>query len=46
VLLSKGVNPKFVQELPGQADTKLTLGTCSPYLPGMGAQTATAMGAP
>ena len=44
VLLSKGVNPKFVQELPGHADTKLTLGTCSPSLPGLGAQTATAMG--
>ncbi len=43
VLLSEGVNPKFVQELLGHADIKLTLGTYSHYLPSMGDQTANAM---
>lgn len=43
VLLSEGVNPKFVQELLGHADIKLTLGTYSHFLPSMGDQTATAM---
>jgi integrase len=43
LLLSKGVNPKFVQELLGHTDIKLTLGTYSHYLPSMGDQTATAM---
>jgi integrase len=31
-LPSKGVNRKPVQELPGHADTKVILGTCSRYL--------------
>jgi integrase len=43
VLLSQGVNPKFVQELLGHADIKLTLGTYSHFLPSMGDQTANAM---
>jgi integrase len=43
VLLSQGVNPKFVQELLGHADIKLTLGTYSHFLPSMGDQTADAM---
>jgi integrase len=43
VLLSQGVNPKFVQELLGHADIKLTLGTYSYFLPSMGDQTANAM---
>jgi len=43
VLLSKGVNPKFVQELLGHADIKLTLGTYSHFLPSMGDQTAAAI---
>jgi integrase len=43
VLLSQGVNPKFVQELLGHADIKLTLGTYSHFLPSMGEQTANAM---
>lgn len=42
-LLSEGVNAKFVQELLGHADIKLTLGTYSHFLPSMGDQTATAM---
>jgi integrase len=43
LLLSRGVNPKFVQELLGHADIKLTLGTYSHFLPSMGDQTANAM---
>lgn len=43
VLLSEGVNPKFVQELLGHADIKMTLGTYSHFLPSMGDQTALAM---
>ena len=43
VLLSEGVNPKFVQELLGHADIKMTLGTYSHFLPSMGNQTANAM---
>jgi site-specific recombinase XerD len=43
VLLSKGMNPKFVQELLGHADIRLTLGTYSHYLLSMGDQTADAM---
>jgi site-specific recombinase XerD len=43
VPLSKGVDPQSVRELPGHADTELTLGTCSRYLPGMGDRTVTAM---
>lgn len=40
VLLSEGVNPKFVQELLGHADIKLTLDTYSHFLPSMGDQSA------
>ncbi len=43
VLLSEGVNPKFVQVFPGHADIKMTLGTYSHFLPSMGDQTAAAM---
>lgn len=43
VLLSKGVNPKFVQELLGHADIKMTLGMYSHFLPSVGDQTAMAM---
>lgn len=43
VLLTEGVNPKFVQELLGHADIGLTLGTYSHFLPSMGDQTANAM---
>ncbi len=43
VLLSKGVHPKFVQELLGHANIAITLDTYSHVLPGMGDQTATAM---
>ena len=43
VLLFQGVNPKFVQELLGHGDIKLTLGTYSHFLPSMGDQTATAV---
>lgn len=43
VLLTEGVNPKFVQELLGHADVGLTLGTYSHFLPSMGDQTAAAM---
>ena len=42
VLLCEGVNPKFVQELLGHADIKLTLGTYSHFLPSMGDQAAAA----
>jgi integrase len=37
------VNPKFVQELLGHADIKVTLGTCSHFLPSMGDHTAIAV---
>ena len=43
LLLPEGVNPKFVQELLGHADIKLTLGTYSHFLPSMGDQAANAM---
>jgi integrase len=43
LLLSKNVHPKFVQELLGHEDIKLTLGTYSHFLPSMGDQTANAM---
>jgi integrase len=39
----KGRTIRFVQELLGHADIKLTLGTYSHFLPSMGDQTATAM---
>ena len=43
LLLSKGVHPKFVQELLGHATIAITLDTYSHVLPGMGNQTAVAM---
>jgi site-specific recombinase XerD len=42
-LLSKGVYPKFVQELLGHATIPITLDTYSHVLPGMGDQTVKAM---
>jgi integrase len=44
VLLSDGINPKFVQELLGHEDIKLTLGTYSHFLPSMGNRTAARYG--
>jgi integrase len=43
LLLSKGVHPKFVQELLGHATISITLDTYSHVLPGMGDHTAAAM---
>jgi integrase len=43
LLLSKGVHPKFVQELLGHASVAITLDTYSHMLPSMGDQTARAM---
>ena len=43
LLLSKGVHPKFVQELLGHATIAITLDTYSHVMPGMGDQTALAM---
>jgi integrase len=43
LLLSKGVHPKFVQELLGHATISQTMDTYSHVLPGMGDQTAAAM---
>ena len=43
LLLSKGVHPKFVQELLGHATISITLDTYSHVLPGMGGQTTAAM---
>jgi integrase len=43
LLLSKGVHPKFVQELLGHATVAITLDTYSHVLPSMGDQTARAM---
>ena len=43
LLLSRGVHPKFVQELLGHATIAITLDTCSHVLPSMGDQTAVAM---
>jgi len=43
LLLSKGVHPKFVQELLGHATISITLDTYSHVLPSMGDQTAAAM---
>ena len=41
--LGKGVHPKFVQELLGQATIAVTLDTHSHVMPGMADQTARAM---
>jgi integrase len=43
LLLSRGVNPKFVQELLGHATVAITLDTYSHVLPSMGDATAKAM---
>ncbi|MBA3490530.1 MAG: tyrosine-type recombinase/integrase [Rubrobacteraceae bacterium] len=43
LLLSRGVHPKFVQELLGHATISITLDTYSHVLPSMGGQTAAAM---
>ena len=43
LLLGKGVNPKFVQELLGHANIAITLDTYSHVIPGMGDATARAM---
>jgi integrase len=43
LLLSRGVHPKFVQELLGHANIAITLDTYSHVLPGMGDQTAAAI---
>ena len=43
LFLSKGVHPKFVQELLGHATISQTMDTYSHVLPGMGDQTAAAM---
>ena len=43
LLLSRGVHPKFVQELLGHATIAMTLDTYSHYLPSMGDQAAEAM---
>jgi len=41
--LSRGVHPKFVQELLGHATIAITLDTYSHVMPGMGDATAKAM---
>ncbi len=43
LLLSRGVHPKFVQELLGHATIAITLDTYSHVMPSMGAATARAM---
>ena len=43
LLLSKGVHPKFVQELLGHATISITLDTYSHVIPAIGDQTKTAM---
>ena len=43
LLLSRGVHPKFVQELLGHATIALTLDRYSHWIPSMGDQTARAM---
>src|SRR5215207_2808383 len=43
LLLSRGVHPKFVQELLGRATISITLDTYSHVLPGMGDHAARAM---
>jgi integrase len=44
LLFQKNVHPKFVQELLGHASVAITLDTYSHMLPGMGSETADAMG--
>ncbi len=43
LLLSRNTHPKYVQELLGHANIKITLDTYSHAIPGMGDQTARAM---
>jgi integrase len=43
LLLSRGVHPKFVQELLGHATISITLDTYSHIIPTMGDQTVKAM---
>jgi len=43
LLFSKGIHPKYVQELLGHANVSITLDTYSHAIPGMGNQTAKAM---
>ena len=43
MLLSKNVQPKYVQELLGHATVAMTLDTYSHYLPSMGDQAGGAM---
>ena len=43
LLLSRGVHPKFVQELLGHASITITLDRYSHWVPSMGDQTARAM---
>ena len=43
LLLSRGVHPKFVQELLGPASIAMTLDRYSHWVPSMGDQTARAM---
>jgi integrase len=43
LLLVRGVNPKFAQELLGHATVAITLDTYSHVLPSMGDATANAM---
>ena len=43
LLLSRGVHPKFVQELLGHASITMTLDRYSHWIPSMGDQTARAM---
>jgi integrase len=44
LLFQKNVHPKFVQELLGHASVAITLDTYSHMLPGMGSETADAIG--
>ncbi len=43
LLLSKGVHPKYVQQLLGHASITLTLDRYSHWMPSMGKHTASAM---
>ena len=43
LLLSRGVHPKFVQELLGHSSIAMTLDRYSHWIPSMGDQTARAM---
>ncbi len=43
LLLSRGVHPKYVQELLGHASIVMTLNRYSHWIPSMGDQTARAM---